>query len=85
MILSLAYKYNSKERVCMKKMLAVALAVMMLTLGACSNAPASTEAKEESNTAAAQSTEEQETEKKKPEESVTTETKKDGGVFVVPI
>lgn len=69
----------------MKKMLAVALAVMMLTLGACSNAPASTEAKEESNTAAAQSTEEQETEEKKPEESVTTETKKDGGVFVVPI
>ena len=56
----------------MKKMLAVALAVMMLTLGACSNAPASTEAKEESNTAAAQSTEEQETEEKKPEESVTT-------------
>ena len=50
----------------MKKMLAVALAVMMLTLGACSNAPASTEAKEESNTAAAQSTEEQETEEKKP-------------------
>ena len=40
----------------------------MLTLGACSNAPASTEAKEESNTAAAQSTEEQETEEKKPEE-----------------
>ena len=69
----------------MKKMLAVALAVMMLTLGACSNAPASTEAKEESNTVAAQSTEEQETEEKKPEESVTTETKKDGGVFVVPI
>lgn len=71
----------------MKKLMAVILAVAMMTLSACSNA---NESKGNQETAATetvvkQETEEKKTEEKKQEEAPAEETKKDGGVFVVPI